>query len=119
MNTYLPFSILVLLLIVLFTLVDPFMYWMPSGAQMFALTLAAALLVIFAAFVMREKAEDERAIQHRMHAGRAAFLAGVSVLTIALVYQGLVHSIDPWIPLSLGAMIAAKLVARLYAERVH
>lgn len=119
MNTYLPFAIIILLSLVLFTLVDPFMYWMPSITQMIALTIAAALLILFAAFVVRERAGDERDTQLRMHAGRAAFLMGIAILTIALVHQGFAHAIDPWIPFALSGMIAAKLAARLYAEHMH
>ena len=119
MNTFLPFTIIGVLALVLFTLVDPFMYWMPSVVQMAALTVAAALLAVFAGFVMREKAGDERETVLRMHAGRAAFLSGVAVLTIALLVQGFTHTIDPWVPLALAIMIGAKLVARLYAERTH
>ncbi len=109
--------ILVLLAVVIFTLVDPFMYWMPSMAQIFALTIAAALLAVLAGFVLAENGGDEREVVHRMQAGRAAFLAGLTMLTIALLYQGFTHSIDPWIPLVLFAMVSAKLCARLYSER--
>lgn len=119
MNTYLPFTITALLAIVLFTLVDPFMYWMPSIVQMGALTIAAALLAVLAGFVVREKAGDERETQLRMLAGRAGFLAGIAVLTVALLFQGFTHSIDPWVPLALVGMVLAKLGVRLWAERTH
>lgn len=117
MNTFLQWAILALLALVLFTLVDPFMYWMPSMVQMVALTVAAALLVLFCSFVIAEKGGDEREVQHRMLAGRAAFLSGIVFLTTALLYQGFTHTIDPWIPLSLCAMVFAKLVMRWYAQR--
>jgi len=109
--------ILALLALVLFTLVDPFMYWMPSMVQTTALTIAAALLAVLAGFVVAEKGGDEREIQHRMHAGRAAFLAGIAFLTAALLYQGFTHTIDAWIPVTLFAMVFAKLSARWYSER--
>lgn len=110
-------TILVLLAVIFFTLLDPFMYWMPSMFQMAVLTIVAALIVVFAGFVVAEKGGDEREILHRMHAGRAAFLSGIALLTIALVYQGFTHAIDPWIPLTLFAMVLAKLCARWYSER--
>jgi len=119
MNNILSFSIVGVLAIVLFSLVDPFMYWMPSMVQMTALTIAAALLAAFAGFILREGAGDERETVLRMHAGRAAYLSGIAVLTIALVYQGFTHSIDPWIPLALATMVLAKLIARSSAERTH
>lgn len=95
---------------------DPFMLWMPAPAQMAALLGAAALACIWAGFVLREKALDEREALHAMRAGRAGYLAGVSVLTAALVSQGLSHHIDQWIPLALGVMVLVRLSVRLYSE---
>ncbi len=118
-NAFLQWSILALLAVVFFTLVDPFMYWMPDMAQMAALTVAAALLAVFAGFILAEKAGDERETQHRMRAGRAAFLAGITCLTFALLYQGFTHSLDPWIPLTLCAMLLAKLATRSYSESAN
>ena len=118
-NTAIQVAILALLVTLLFTLTDPFMYWMPTMLQMGTLTVAAALLVVFAGFVIRENAGDERETLHRMHAGRAAFLSGIAVLTIALLYQGFRHEIDFWIPLALGAMVFAKLIARWHSDRSH
>ena len=117
MNNTLSFVILGLLAVVLFTLVDPFMYWMPSVVQMGALTVSAALLIAWVAFVLREGKGDEREVQLRAHAGRAAYLSGVGVLTVALLVQGTQHTIDPWVPLALIVMIGAKLAARFYGDR--
>jgi hypothetical protein len=117
MNTFLSVAIVVLMIILLFTLTDPFMYWMPDLAQMIALTLAAALVCVWAGFVMREHSGDEREIVHRMYAGRSAYLSGIAILTLALLVQGIQHAIDPWVPASLAAMILAKFLTRLYTDR--
>ncbi len=116
MNNMLSFVILALLALVLFTLVDPFMYWMPSVVQMAALTIAAVLLIAWVAFIIREGTGDEREVQLRAHAGRAAYLSGVGILTLALLAQGMGHAIDPWVPLTLIVMIGAKLAARFYGD---
>lgn len=116
MNNILSCVILSLLALVLFTLVDPFMYWMPTMVQMGALMVAAVLLLVWVAFVLREESRDEREVQLRAHAGRSAYLSGVTVLVVALVVQGFTHSIDPWVPVALIAMVAAKLAARLYGD---
>jgi len=79
--------------------------------------VAAALLAVFAGAVIAEKGGDEREVQHRMHAGRAAFLSGIALLTLALLYQGFTHAIDPWVPLTLFVMVLAKLSARWYSDR--
>lgn len=117
MSNTLSFLIVGLMAILLFTLTDPFMYWMPDATQMIALTIATALVCIWAGFVIREGSGDEREVLHRMYAGRAAYLSGIAILTIALFIQGLQHAIDPWIPVTLGVMVLAKLFARLYTER--
>ncbi len=111
------YIVALVLVVSLFALTDPFMYWMPDMAAMFALIAAAALAAVWAGFVAKERGGDEREVQNRMYAGRVAYLSGIAVLTIALVVQGLAHTIDPWIPLALGIMVVAKLGARWYADR--
>jgi putative flippase GtrA len=117
MNGNLP-HIIVALLVVLFLvlLTDPFMYWMPPMAGMAALVLACVSLLVWAGFVTYESASDEREAMHRMNAGRVAYLAGVSVLTLALLVQGLAHAIDPWVALALGVMVIAKVGARIFYD---
>ncbi|MCR4333701.1 MAG: hypothetical protein NUV60_01610 [Patescibacteria group bacterium] len=105
------------LVVLLILLSDPFMLWMPAKAQMIALLAAAALACLWAGFVLYERSSDEREALHTMHAGRVAYLSGITVLTIALIAQGLAHAIDPWISIALGVMVISKLAARLYAER--
>jgi hypothetical protein len=112
-----PDSVLALALVIsLILLVDPFMYWMPPFAGMIALVAATALLCVFAGFVMLERAVDEREAMHRMNAGRVAYLSGIAVLTAALLFQGLTDMVDPWIAGALGAMVIAKLIARVFFE---
>jgi len=117
MTNILSFSIVGLMAVLLFTLTDPFMYWMPSVTQMVALTVAAALVCVWAGFVIREGGGDERDVLLRSYAGRAAYLSGIAVLTLALIVQGVGHTIDPWVPVAIGAMILSKIVARMYADR--
>jgi hypothetical protein len=105
------------LLVMLAALTDPFMYWMPSMPQMVALALATAGLAAWIGFVAREQTTDEREDKHRMFAGRVAYLSGLSLLTLALVVQGFSHAIDPWVPVTLAAMVVSKLVARWYTDR--
>ncbi|MBI5456984.1 hypothetical protein HY969_04585 [Candidatus Kaiserbacteria bacterium] len=106
-----------ILLVSLFALTDPFMYWMPDMAAMVALVSAAALSAMWIGFVAREHGGDERDVQNRMYAGRIAYLSGIGILTLALVLQGVAHAIDPWIPLALGTMVLAKVVSGWYTDR--
>jgi hypothetical protein len=116
-NNTLSIATAVVLVILLGLLTDPFMLWMPPMAAMFALLGAAALAVVWGGFVLYEKAGDERDEANRMYADRVAYLAGVAVLTIALVVQGFAHAINPWIPATLGVMVLAKLATRIYTEQ--
>ena len=116
-HKHIHIGIAALLIICLTLLSDPFMVWMPMGAQMAALLSAAVLLAIWAGFVMYENAPDEREAVHRMNAGRMAYLSGIILLTIALITQGLAHDIDPWISCTLGTMVVVKLASRFYSER--
>jgi hypothetical protein len=102
----------------LVALADLLPFWMPNMGEMFALTCASGLLIVWAGFVMFEKAGDERETSHRMHAGRVAYLSGLAVLTVGLVVQGFQHAIDPWIAFALSAMVLSKLVARTWLEHI-
>ena len=115
-NKFFYIGTAVLLIVLLVLLSDPFMLWMPAKAQMAVLVSAAVLVALWAGFVMYEKADDERELVHKMHAGRVSYLSGITVLTLALIYQGFVHTIDPWISFALGVMVVSKLFARLYSE---
>ncbi len=119
-NNTLHISIAAVLVALLILLTDPFMLWMPPMAAMTVLVGTAVLLCVWAGFIMREGAADEREALHRTQAGRAAYLAAIGVLTIGLVWQGFVlHHIDPWIALALGSVILVKLGSALYLQRYH
>ncbi|MFM2415270.1 MAG: hypothetical protein RI911_963 [Candidatus Parcubacteria bacterium] len=96
----------------LILLTDPFMVLMPDMAQMIVLALATALICAWAGLVIQEKDGDEREVAHRAYAGRAAYLSGICVLTLALVYQGITHTVDYWVPIAIVTMLTAKLIAR-------
>ncbi|MCR4281251.1 MAG: hypothetical protein NUV88_02895 [Candidatus Kaiserbacteria bacterium] len=115
-NKLFHISTAVVLVVLLVLLTDPFMLWMPAQAQTAVLLGAAILACLWAGFVMYESANDEREMLHKMHAGRVAYLSGIAVLTLALIFQGLAHDIDPWVSSALAAMVISKLVARLYLE---
>jgi predicted small integral membrane protein len=106
------------LLVLLFLLCDPFMLWMPPVAAMLATLGVIIGMSVWVGVVIKEHARDERELMHREHAGRVAYLSGIGVLTLALAVEGsLSHHVDSWVALTLGVMIAVKLVARLYFER--
>jgi len=107
----------VVLVALLVLLLNPFGFWMPTSLQMVILGAAIAAFGTIAAFVLRERASDEREEAHRSFSGRLAFLAGSAVLLFGIVLQSLDHAVDPWLVAVLASMILAKLAARLYGDR--
>lgn len=115
-NNILHIAVAAVLVVLLGALTDPFMLWMPPQAAMGSLVLAAALACAWAGFVMLEKKGDEREMLHRMHADRFAYLLGIGMLTLALVWQGFMgHHVDVWVAAALGVMVVGKLLARIWA----
>ena len=105
--------ILIILLVLLF---NPFDFWMPSALLMMIVASFVAIFGSFVSFVWRENSKDERESLHKSIAGRAAFLAGASVLVAATVVQSFNHAIDPWIVTALGIMILAKTIGLMYSR---
>jgi len=111
-------SVVLIVLVVLF--LDPFMILMPSSFVYSLVVVLGVLFFIFAGFVWREKATDERDELHRMIAGRVGYLSGVWVLVVALIYQAVqLHSVDPWVVVTLAVMIVTKLGGVWYSRANH
>jgi uncharacterized membrane protein YiaA len=106
-----------ILLVVFFILLNPFAWWMPDMMVMSLLFVALVLFGLFAAFILQEKAVDEREQQHRVTAGRVAFIAGTLILTIGIMIQSLTHQVDPWLVIAFVVMVIAKLGTRTYIDR--
>lgn len=109
----------IILLVLALGILNPFGIWMPGEVEMTVLFLTVVVFAIFAVFVWREKAQDEREEHLRMVASRLSWLTGSGVLLLALVVQGFAHSIDSWIVYALIAMIATKVIARVYVRRKY
>lgn len=104
-------------LVLAVAVLNPFGILMPTAI---AMTLLAALFVafcLFAVFVIREKAVDERDREHRAFAGHVAFLAGSALLVLGIIAEDLTHTLDSWLVIALIGMVLGKLIARLYADR--
>jgi uncharacterized membrane protein len=98
-------------------LLNPFHFWMPDMMVMGILAILLVLFGIFASFILKERAFDERDDLNRSLAGRNAFLAGSSVLMIAIVIQGYSHLVDPWLVIALITMIIVKISTRVWSDR--
>lgn len=116
-NNFVEGVIAFVLVVLLVFLANPFDLFMPSMMQMLAVALAGLLFILFAGFVWREQAEDEREELHRFLAARFAYLVGAGILMLAVLVQSFAHMLDPWIILALIGMLIAKIVGRMYAKR--
>lgn len=92
--------------------------WMPTMAMSMVLLGLIVAFMVFAAFVWRERARDEREEQHRLLSGRVGFLSGALVLLLGIVSQMYMKGghPDPWLVVALATMVIAKLGARVYSE---
>jgi len=109
----------IVLLTVLAILLNPFHWWMASMLLMTLLIIALVAFGLFALFIMQEKSVDEREQQHRVLAGRMAFIAGTLTLTLGILFQSIHHHVDPWLFITFIVMVVAKLASRSYIDKNH
>ncbi len=108
-------SLVLVALVVL--ILNPFHFWMPMQVHLMVLGATIAAFGVVAGFMVRERAGDERDVEHRMRAGRAAFLVGTAVLVVGIVAQSFTHAVDPWLVAALTVMVITKMLARVYEDR--
>lgn len=85
------------------------MWWMIA-------IIALIVFSIFAVFIWRESARDEREAQHAHQAGRIGFLIGNGVLVLGILYQAHIGMIDWWLLVALTAMIFGKWISAWYSQ---
>lgn len=110
-------SVVLIVLLILF--LNPFYFWMPDILLMMMVLGLVVTFALFASFIWRENARDERESLHKMMAGRFAFLAGTAVLVAGIIVQSLKHELDFWLVLTLGVMILAKIIGLIYSRTKH
>ena len=108
-------AVVFIILILLF--LNPFGLWMPDMLVYMMIAGVAILFALFAGFVWKEKACDEREQLHKMIASRLAYLVGVGVLVLGIAVQGFtVAHVDPWLLIALLAMILGKIIGFFYSR---
>ena len=105
------------LILIALLILNPFHFWMPDMAHITMLVAFLVVFGVFATYILREKILDERDAFHRMFADRMAYLAGTSVLFVAIAYGAWIDAVDSWLVGSLVVMIIVKLGARFYSDR--
>lgn len=104
------------LLVLLFVIFNPWQVFMPGYVVMGLLIGAVVLFGILATFLWNEDHGDEREHFYRLFADRTAYLAGSTVLLIAIIVEELGHVLDPWLIVALAIMIVAKVGALMYGK---
>jgi hypothetical protein len=93
-------------------------FGMPTMVWQAAIIALLVIFALFAVFVWRESARDEREIFLRMRAGRIGFLVGAGFLLLGIVVQSLSGGqVDGWLLGALVTMILAKWLAAACADR--
>jgi len=108
-----------LIIFLVFWLVNPFHFWMPTMLQMSLTIMLILLFSFFAHFVWKESVQDEREELHRFIADRTAYLTGSAILIVAFIVQSVHHMIDPWIAVTLAVCILGKIFGSLFARYRH
>ncbi len=107
------------LVVLLVFFLNPFDFWMPNTLLMMMVAGLIVVFALFAGFVWRENARDEREALHRLMAGRIAYLAGAGGLVVGIIVQSLQHNLDGWLVVILGVMIFAKIIGVTYGQIKH
>ncbi len=105
------------LIVTAILLLNPLHFWMPDMMVMSMLAVILVLFAIFASFILRERAVDERDDQHKALAGRNAFLAGSATLILGIIVQGYSHAVDEWLVVALIVMVVTKIGTRIWSDR--
>jgi putative Ca2+/H+ antiporter (TMEM165/GDT1 family) len=105
-----------LLILILILLANPLGLWMPDKFLMAVVAIFAVVFLIFAAFIWKESASDERETLHRAMADRYAFLVGAGLLAISIIMQSINHATNLWFVLVLGAMIFVKIAGIIFSK---
>ena len=115
-NQFVAEVIISLILIALVVaLLNPFYWWMPDMMTMTVILALVIVFAIFASFVWREKARDERELLHIMAAGRFAFLVGIATLVIGIALASFNHQpINQWLVVTLAVMVLGKILGLVY-----
>lgn len=111
------FSLSALLLVLVSLCLEPVQArWMPTMLANGVLLSVIAAFIVFAVFIWKEKAPDERAEQHRLAADRIAFLTGAGILVFGVLWQTWHHGQNIWLLSALVGMVLSKLGALVYQE---
>lgn len=118
-NYLLEIIVSVLLITALLACLNPLNLLMPPPFVMMAVVALLIIFGLFSIYIWKERKGDERENYHKILSGHFAFLTGSFILVLAIAYQEINHSLDPWLVYGLIGMIIAKLISQYYNEKNH
>ena len=110
-------STAIIFICLIFALTDPIDILMPTEVQNMLLVATILVYAIFAGLIYKEKPADEREEFLLKRSSRTAFLVGITVLLTAIVFQTLNKNLDNWLIVSLGSMVATKVIVHYLSSK--
>lgn len=104
---------------VLVFFLDPLNLMMPDIMHPLMVPVLIILLVILAASFWKETPGDERVELHKFIASRFAYLAAVSTLVVAIIFQTIRSELDPWLVIVASVILLAKIAGIIYGNLKH
>ena len=96
---------------------NPFKMSMKEEVYMISLSLFGIFILASAILLFKFKVKDERDYLNKMISSRISFIITYLLLSLAIIVQGLSHSLDYWIIYIFSVMIFVQLVALIYLQR--
>jgi len=103
--------------IILLFISNPFKMSMKGEVYMVSLSLFGIFILVSAILFLKFKVKDERDYLNKMIASRISFIITYLLLSLAIIIQGLSHSLDYWIIYIFSVMLFIKLVVLIYLQR--
>jgi membrane glycosyltransferase len=118
-NFWQEISISFVLILLLGLFLNPFQMNMSSEIHMVLESVFIVVFSVFAIFIWREQARDEREAYLLLMAERIGYITAAALLVVAIATQYLSHKVDPWLVGTLGAMVLAKVAGLVYGKIKH
>ena len=84
---------------------------LPKALMTISMLALVVLVATFFVFIFREQPRDEREAHQALMGGQASYMIGAGILLIGIVVESFAHNLDPYLPITLAAMVLAKLLS--------
>lgn len=95
---------------------NPFKMSMREEFYMISLSLFGIFILASSILFLKFKVKDERDYSNKMIASRISFIVTYLLLSLAIIFQGLSHSLDYWIIYIFSVMIFVQLAILIYLQ---